>query len=84
MAGKAIGRGQCGYNCSDYSRAIFEPAEPRLNSPAGGKPRPLVDATRREWLFFIDPEEFAASRAAPRRSKDPARLRLTDPVQRVS
>src|SRR5688572_23389775 len=30
--------GQCGYSCADYSRAIFEQAEPRLNLCApGGK-----------------------------------------------
>ena len=30
--------GQCGYNCTDYSKAIFEQAEPRLNLCApGGK-----------------------------------------------
>jgi hypothetical protein len=41
--------GQCGYTCADYSRAIFEQAEPRLNLCApGGKatarmpPRPLT------------------------------------------
>ena len=30
--------GQCGYNCADYSKAVFEQAEDKLNlCPPGGK-----------------------------------------------
>ena len=66
--------GQCGYNCTDYSRAIFEQAEPRLNLCApGGKAtaRMLKSLVEEMGGGVIDPEEVAAkAAAAPRTETD--------------
>jgi sulfite reductase (NADPH) flavoprotein alpha-component len=66
--------GQCGYTCSDYSRAIFEQAEPRLNLCApGGKAtaRMLKSLVEEMGGGVIDPEEVAAkAAAAPRAESD--------------
>ena len=79
--------GQCGYNCTDYSKAIFEQAEPRLNLCApGGKAtarmlKALVEGEMGGGVLDPDtPKPAAAPRApdAPRGySRDnpvPARL----------
>ncbi|MEO8756609.1 MAG: sulfite reductase subunit alpha [Devosia sp.] len=60
--------GQCGYNCTDYSRAIFEQAEPRLNLCApGGKATARMLKTLVEEMGggVIDPETVAAKPAKP-------------------
>jgi sulfite reductase (NADPH) flavoprotein alpha-component len=66
--------GQCGYNCTDYSKAIFEQAEPRLNlCQPGGKATARMLKTLVEEMGggVIDPEEVAAKAAAqPRGSPD--------------
>jgi len=66
--------GQCGYNCTDYSRAIFEQAEPRLNLCApGGKAtaRMLKQLVEDMGGGVIGPEEVAAkAAAAPKEPKD--------------
>lgn len=59
--------GQCGYNCSDYSQAIFEQAEPRLNlCQPGGKStaRMLKQLIEEMGGGVIGPEEAAAKGAA--------------------
>ena len=59
--------GQCGYNCADYSRAIFEQAEPRLNlcAPGGkGTARMLKQLVEEMGGGVIDPEQVAAKAAA--------------------
>ena len=69
--------GQCGYNCADYSRAIFEQAEPRLNlCQPGGKATARMLKTLVEEMGggVIDPEEVAAKAAAT--PKPPADGRL--------
>jgi sulfite reductase (NADPH) flavoprotein alpha-component len=67
--------GQCGYNCADYSRAIFEQAEPRLNLCApGGKATARMLKTLVEEMGggVIDPEEVATkAAAAPKEPNDP-------------
>lgn len=84
--------GQCGYNCSDYSRAIFEQAEPRLNLCApGGKAtarmlKSLVEGEMGGGV--LDPDTAAAKAAASPKvetdaplgySRDrPVRARLLD------
>jgi sulfite reductase (NADPH) flavoprotein alpha-component len=66
--------GQCGYNCADYSQAIFEQAEPRLNlCVPGGKAtaRMLKSLVEEMGGGVIDPEEVAAkAAAAPRTETD--------------
>lgn len=66
--------GQCGYNCTDYSQAIFEQAEPRLNlCQPGGKAtaRMLKQLVEEMGGGVIDPDEVAArAAAAPRESTD--------------
>jgi sulfite reductase (NADPH) flavoprotein alpha-component len=66
--------GQCGYNCADYSKAIFEQAEPHLNLCApGGKAtaRMLKSLVEEMGGGVIDPEEVAAkAAAAPRAETD--------------
>jgi sulfite reductase (NADPH) flavoprotein alpha-component len=66
--------GQCGYTCTDYSKAIFEQAEPRLNLCApGGKAtaRMLKSLVEEMGGGVIDPEEIAAkAAAAPRPETD--------------
>jgi sulfite reductase (NADPH) flavoprotein alpha-component len=66
--------GQCGYNCADYSAAIFEQAEPRLNLCApGGKAtaRMLKQLVEEMGGGVIDPEEVAAkAAAAPKATPD--------------
>ena len=66
--------GQCGYNCADYSRAIFEQAEPRLNLCApGGKAtaRMLKSLVEEMGGGVIDPEDVAAkAAAAPKEPRD--------------
>jgi sulfite reductase (NADPH) flavoprotein alpha-component len=68
--------GQCGYNCSDYSRLIFEQAEPRLNLCApGGKAtaRMLKSLVEEMGGGVIDPELVAAkAAAAPKPDADTA------------
>ena len=52
--------GQCGYNCTDYSKAIFEQAEPRLNlCQPGGKAtaRMLKQLVEEMGGGVIDPED---------------------------
>jgi sulfite reductase (NADPH) flavoprotein alpha-component len=59
--------GQCGYNCADYSRAIFEQAEPRLNlcAPGGKATARMLKALVEEMGGgVIGPEELAAKAAA--------------------
>lgn len=59
--------GQCGYNCADYSRAILEQAEPRLNLCApGGKAtaRMLKSLIEEMGGGVIGPEDAAAKAAA--------------------
>jgi sulfite reductase (NADPH) flavoprotein alpha-component len=59
--------GQCGYNCADYSNAIFEQAEPRLNlcAPGGKATARMLKALVEEMGGgVIDPEEIAAKAAA--------------------
>ncbi len=59
--------GQCGYNCADYSAAIFEQAEPRLNlCQPGGKAtaRMLKQLVEEMGGGVIDPDEVAAKAAA--------------------
>ncbi len=59
--------GQCGYNCTDYSRAIYEQAEPRLNlCQPGGKATARMLKTLVEEMGggVIDPEEVAAKAAS--------------------
>jgi sulfite reductase (NADPH) flavoprotein alpha-component len=68
--------GQCGYNCADYSRAIFEQAEPRLNLCApGGKATTRMLKTLVEEMGggVIDPDEVAAKAAAAPRPETDAR-----------
>ena len=66
--------GQCGYNCADYSAAIAEQAEPRLNlCVPGGKATARMLKTLVEEMGggVIDPEEQAAKEAArPPKSSD--------------
>ncbi|HWA18318.1 MAG TPA: sulfite reductase subunit alpha [Devosia sp.] len=66
--------GQCGYNCADYSKAIFEQAEPRLNLCApGGKAtaRMLKSLVEEMGGGAIGPDEIAAkAAAAPREPAD--------------
>ncbi len=59
--------GQCGYTCADYSGAIFEQAEPRLNlCQPGGKATARMLKTLVEEMGggVIDPEAVAAKAAA--------------------
>ena len=59
--------GQCGYNCADYSKAIFEQAEDKLNLCApGGKAtaRMLKSLVEEMGGGVIGPEEAAAKAAA--------------------
>ncbi len=67
--------GQCGYNCADYSAAIVEQAEPRLNlCVPGGKAtaRMLKSLVKEMGGGVIDPEEQAAKEAARApKSSDP-------------
>lgn len=68
--------GQCGYNCADYSKAIFEQAEPRLNlCQPGGKAtaRMLKSLVEEMGGGVIDPEEVAAKAAAAPRPDTDAR-----------
>ena len=66
--------GQCGYNCADYSKAIFEQAEDRLNlCTPGGKAtaRMLKSLIEEMGGGVIDPEEVAAkAAAAPKGHRD--------------
>jgi sulfite reductase (NADPH) flavoprotein alpha-component len=69
--------GQCGYNCTDYSQAIFEQAEPRLNLCApGGKAtarmlKALVEGEMGGGV--LDPDTAAAKAAAtPKAEADAA------------
>jgi sulfite reductase (NADPH) flavoprotein alpha-component len=59
--------GQCGYNCEDYSNAIVQQAEPRLNlCVPGGKPtaRMLKALVEEMGGGVLDPDEQAAKEAA--------------------
>ena len=59
--------GQCGYNCADYSRAIHEQAEPRLNlcQPGGKATARMLKALVEEMGGgVIDPAAVAAKAAA--------------------
>jgi sulfite reductase (NADPH) flavoprotein alpha-component len=59
--------GQCGYNCEDYSNAIVEQAEPRLNlCVPGGKATARMLKTLVEEMGggVLDPDEQAAKEAA--------------------
>ncbi len=67
--------GQCGYNCADYSRAIFEQAEPRLNlCTPGGKAtaRMLKSLVEEMGGGVIDPDEVAAKPLASPSNKTDA------------
>jgi sulfite reductase (NADPH) flavoprotein alpha-component len=69
--------GQCGYNCTDYSKAIFEQAEPRLNlCQPGGKAtaRMLKQLVEEMGGGVIDPEEVAAKAAAAPKENHDTRL----------
>jgi len=67
--------GQCGYNCEDYSNAIVQQAEPRLNlCVPGGKATARMLKTLVEEMGggVLDPDEQAAKQAArPPKSDDP-------------
>ena len=68
--------GQCGYNCADYSRAIAEQAEPRLNlCQPGGKAtaRMLKQLVEEMGGGVIGPEEAAAKAAAVPKAAEDAR-----------
>jgi sulfite reductase (NADPH) flavoprotein alpha-component len=68
--------GQCGSNCTDYSKAIFEQAEPRLNlCQPGGKAtaRMLKQLVEEMGGGVIDPEVVAAKAAAAPKAPDDAR-----------
>jgi sulfite reductase (NADPH) flavoprotein alpha-component len=73
--------GQCGYNCKDYSAAIAEQAEPRLNLcvPGGKATARMVKSLVEEMGGgVLDPDEQAAKEAArPPKSDDlrPGRCR---------
>ena len=59
--------GQCGYNCEDYSNAIVQQAEPRLNlCVPGGKSTARMLKTLVEEMGggVLDPETAAAKAAA--------------------
>jgi sulfite reductase (NADPH) flavoprotein alpha-component len=67
--------GQCGYTCADYSRAIFEQAEPRLNlcAPGGKATARMLKALVEEMGGgVLDPDEQAAkaANASPPKSSD--------------
>ena len=69
--------GQCGSNCADYSLAIHEQAEPRLNLCApGGKATARMLKTLVEEMGggVIDPEEIAAKAAAAPKEPHDARI----------
>jgi sulfite reductase (NADPH) flavoprotein alpha-component len=80
--------GQCGYNCQDYSDAIAEQAEPRLNlCVPGGKATARMLKTLVEEMGggVLDPDEQAAKEAAklPKSDDDrPGRSR-ENPVDAV-
>ena len=60
--------GQCGSSCADYSQAIFEQAEPRLNlcTPGGKATARMLKALVEEMGGgVIGPEEAAAKPARP-------------------
>src|SRR6185312_1913490 len=68
--------GQCGSSCADYSQAIFEQAEDRLNLCApGGKAtaRMLKRLVEEMGGGVIDPEEVAAKAAAAPKAHADAR-----------
>jgi sulfite reductase (NADPH) flavoprotein alpha-component len=65
--------GQCGSNCADYSAAIFEQAEPRLNlCVPGGKAtaRMLKQLVEEMGGGVIGPEEAAAKAATSKPAHD--------------
>jgi len=69
--------GQCGTSCADYSKLIFEQAEPRLNLCApGGKAtaRMLKSLVEEMGGGVIDPEEIAAKAAAAPKGDHDVRL----------
>jgi len=75
--------GQCGYNCADYSRAIFEQAEPRLNlCTPGGKATARMLKTLVEEMGggVIGPEENAARAATPKQADGPPGYSRNAPV----
>ena len=62
--------GQCGYNCRDYSAAIFAKKEPRLNlCVPGGK-----ETARMLKKLHEEPEAAAAASAAPAVAPEPAHV----------
>jgi len=68
--------GQCGYNCEDYSNAIVQQAEPRLNlCVPGGKATARMLKTLVEEMGggVLDPDEQAAKQAAKAPESDDAR-----------
>jgi sulfite reductase (NADPH) flavoprotein alpha-component len=65
--------GQCGSNCADYSAAIFEQAEERLNlCVPGGKAtaRMLKQLVEEMGGGVIGPDEVAAKAAMPKAARD--------------
>ena len=65
--------GQCGYNCADYSKAIFEQAEDQLNlcAPGGKATARMLKALVEEMGGgVIGPEQVAAKAAAPKAASD--------------
>ncbi len=65
--------GQCGYNCADYSGAIFEQAEDKLNlcAPGGKATARMLKALVEEMGGgVIGPEDVAAKAAAPKAEAD--------------
>ncbi len=74
--------GQCGYNCTDYSKAIFEQAEPRLNLCApGGKAtaRMLKSLVEEMGGGVLDPET-PKSTAIPKEPDAPRGYSRDNPV----
>ena len=68
--------GQCGSSCADYSQAIFEQAEPRLNlcAPGGKATARMLKALVEEMGGgVIDPDEVAAKAAAAPKAAHDAR-----------
>jgi sulfite reductase (NADPH) flavoprotein alpha-component len=65
--------GQCGYNCADYSGAIFEQAEDKLNlcAPGGKATARMLKALVEEMGGgVIGPEDVAARAASPKPETD--------------
>jgi sulfite reductase (NADPH) flavoprotein alpha-component len=64
--------GQCGYNCADYSGAIFEQAEDKLNlcAPGGKATARMLKALVEEMGGGVIGPEEAAAKATPKAEAD--------------